>query len=108
LTYGNSYGIIKIKIRKGDIKMKELQGTEKQVTWANQIRQENINTLQREIDELAARMLENSPSFKLIIDKLQKALNDLTNDTIHINAGWWIEHNNLAVAYIQRVKRDQK
>ena len=49
-------------------------GTEKQIVWANDIRNANIKTLEREIEEFKLREVNGTSSFPEIIAKLEKAI----------------------------------
>jgi hypothetical protein len=93
------------EIKKGVVKMVELIGSEKQVAWATEIRNDNIKTLEREIEDLKSREVNGTGSFPELVAKLEKALNELKNDTTHIYASWWIEHKGLARVFIQSAKK---
>lgn len=110
VTYSFQLGLCVSYLLKG-VKMVEVtmaaitQGSEKQIAWAEKIRDNNIKILTNEVNELTVRMIKDSPNFKPLVDKLTKALVELQNDTTHTYAGWWIEHKNLALAYIQKAER---
>jgi len=93
------------EIKKGAVKMVELIGSEKQVAWANEIRERNVKNFEREIEELKGREERGTGSFPELVAKLEKALDELKNDTTRTSATWWIEHSNAANAFIQRTKR---
>lgn len=78
-------------------------GSEKQIVWANDIRNANIKTLEREIEEFKLREINGTGSFPELISKLEKAIEEIK--TTEKTAQWWIEHQNLASAYIQKIKR---
>lgn len=81
--------------------MKNLFGSEKQIAWAEQIIAENIATLTRTIEEFKGREVRENCSYSNVTDRLKKALDDLSNS--EYSAKWWIEHKNVANAYIQKV-----
>ena len=83
--------------------MKNLTGSEKQIAWAEQIIAENISTLTRTIEEFKGREVRENCSYSSVTDRLEKALNELNNS--EYAAKWWIEHKNVANAYIQKVLR---
>jgi len=78
-------------------------GTEKQIAWANDIRNDNLKTLEIEIEEFKLRETNGTGSFPELIAKLEKAIEEIK--TTEKSAKWWIEHQNLANAYIQKIKR---
>jgi hypothetical protein len=78
------------------------KGSEKQIAWAEDIRNQNIRTLEREIEELKLREVDGTGSFPELIAKLEKAVKELL--TVEKPAKFYIEHNNLANAYIYKLK----
>lgn len=78
--------------------MIELEGSEKQITWATEIRNSNIKLLQAEIDQLKARY---HPNFDIAIAKFEKAI--IEAQTKQSSAKYWIDHQGVAGVYIQKV-----
>ncbi|KPU42135.1 hypothetical protein OXPF_39140 [Oxobacter pfennigii] len=90
--------------------MVELIGTENQVKWANDIKNDNIRVIERELEAIADRSSRdewyaNDEKVKTYTARVSKALDEIKNDTTHIYASWWIEHKGIANAYIQKIKK---
>lgn len=87
-----------------------LVGSEKQVAWATEIRNNNIAVLKRELEdmkELVAYQTETfgSPAARCpeIVKELEKALSIIGKNKPE--AKWWIENKGMAMAFVQRIKR---
>jgi hypothetical protein len=85
--------------------MIKLTGTEKQIEWATQIRDTNVKTLEREIEELKLREANGTGSFPELVAKIEKAISDIGNQKSE--AKWWIDNKNIANAFIQSIKRSK-
>ena len=68
----------------------ELLGSDKQVRWANAIRETKIN----EVNEFASKVNRNQ-------DILERVIDDLQAET---SAAWWIEHRDSTVENLVRAK----
>lgn len=88
--------------------MLKLTGTEKQVAWAESIRTDNIKTLERELAELKDREVREDWDYSNITAKIEKAIEELKNDTTHTEAKWWIEHRGLAQAFMYNLRKGAK
>jgi len=90
-------------VKKGATKImkaiENLTGSEKQIAWAKEIIAQNLKDLQREMDYYKGR---TDGVFTDYADKLEKAINELGES--NCTAKWWIEHRNLANAYMQKAK----
>jgi hypothetical protein len=87
---------------------KKMEGTEKQVMWAEEIREKNISTLKKEIASLKfSNEYYKTNDFEFIIRNLEKALSDI--ESADLSAKYWIDHKGLAETFIQKIKdTDQK
>ena len=83
--------------------MIELVGSDKQVAWANEIRNSNIATLENEVAEFKARGARESFDYSIIIGKIEKAIEDIKNGKSE--AKWWIENKSVASAFLSRIKK---
>lgn len=76
--------------------MKNLIGTEKQVTWANEIRSALINVINSEIEEYRVKA-ENKPErADRIMEKAaisERALAWVLDNAV--NASWWIDNRDI-------------
>lgn len=98
-----SLKLVYSNIKKGAVKMIELVGSEKQVAWANEIRNSNIATLENEVTEFKARGARESFDYSVIIGKIEKAIEDIKNSKPE--AKWWIENKGIANAFLFKIKR---
>lgn len=85
----------------GEKEMVELQGTEKQVAWAEKIRAEQINSLEFSLKEFKANV--ETAKFKeapmQIISKIELSLEEIkTKDS----AKWWIDNRNIARHLVEK------
>jgi len=78
--------------------MINLTGTEKQIAWATEIRDFNVKMLKNEIESF-----EKRNAFPEIVEKLKAAVIEVEEGKSE--AKFWIEHQNLANAYIQKLNR---
>jgi len=78
--------------------IESLTGSEKQIAWAKEIVTSNLEALQREIEYQKGR---SDCCFFVVISKLEKAASELKESSY--TAKWWIEHQNLANAYIHKI-----
>jgi hypothetical protein len=83
---------------KEEVKMVELQGSEKQVAWAEQIRTRNIDYLTSTMTELKNR--NHSEIFGTHIEKLEAAISQAKNIP---SAKAWIEKQHVAEEYIRMI-----
>jgi len=83
--------------------MTNLKGSEKQITWASEIRNANIKILERELKEFEGREVSEKCSYEHITSKIKKAIADISNE--QTDAKWWIENKNLANAFLSRIKK---
>jgi len=98
-----SYGLKKAW---SESKLPILVGSEKQISWATDIRNSNIKAIERELADFERRYsYGDSPTFITIIEKLRIALDDIKGVKSPTAAKFWIEHKNVAGAYIQKIKR---
>lgn len=86
-----------------EFKMIELKGSEKQIAWATDIRNQNIKILENEINQIKTRFNNVVMSAKSVelITKLENAINVIK--TTHPEAKFWIENKGVANAYIYRL-----
>ncbi len=93
--------------------MAQLQGTEKQVTWANDIRESAMASLNQKRDQMATMVTRHEargtavqtiePYRKLVAD-LDEAKALLSNES---SAEWWIGHRgSLGYLVMQVLRRD--
>jgi hypothetical protein len=98
-----SLKLVYSNIKKGAVKMIELVGSEKQVAWATEIRNNNIKTLIQEVEEFKGRETREDCSYSVIIGKIEKAIEDIKNGKPE--AKWWIENKGIANWFLQKIKR---
>ena len=83
--------------------IENLTGSEKQIAWATEIVTTNLNALQRELTYMNEREARGNGSFPEVTAKLEKAIRELEESSY--TAKWWIEHQGVARAYIQKIMR---
>jgi len=88
----------------GDLKMVQITiGTEKQIAWANEIRNTSIANMEKEATYFKERAIRENYDYSVIIGRIEKGIEELK--TVEKDAKFWIEHKNLDGAYLQRIKR---
>jgi hypothetical protein len=91
--------------------MIKLQGSDKQIAWAEKIRTSNLNILNLEIKEMQTRLSHDTSvkeSFDKVIAALQAGIERIENaeaSSVESSAAWWIGHQNLANGYIYNQKQ---
>ncbi len=105
VNYSAQLGLcITYLIKEGnEMELPILTGSEKQIAWATEIRTTNLRILNEEIEVFKGRELRENCSYGVIIEKAEKAINEIQKT--EKTAKWWIEHQNLANAYMQKIKQ---
>lgn len=70
--------------------MINLTGSEKQINWANEIRDYNIKALENERNTFQQRIKEEGSDFTNIVNEFDRIIDKLSNQ--QPSAKWWIEH----------------
>jgi len=81
--------------------MINLNGSEKQIAWATEIRNSNLKKLQDELATFKERSIEENWDYSNITTKLELAISQI--GTKHPEAAWWIDHKGLAASFISRL-----
>lgn len=81
--------------------MKELTGSEKQITWAEKLRTKAINEIGFELENLNMKLVnaKYKESLSAIISKLEESLEEIKNKA---EAKWWIDNQNIARHSIEK------
>jgi len=79
-----------------------INGSEKQIAWAEKIRIEQIETMNKEAKYFVERGVRENWDYSAIIIKIEKGTEELK--TVAKDAKFWIEHRNIASAYLQRIR----
>jgi len=74
--------------------MIKLEGSEKQIAWAEEIMEHNIRYLHKERDDYKRRTEEEEGSdFTAIVKEFERVIEML--ETKQPSAKWWIEHKSI-------------
>lgn len=88
-----------------EMELPQLQGTEKQVAWANTLRQKMIDTFEKRIDSAEQKMsactdANSLEKFKINVERLRKTFNFVLE--IKVSSAWYIDTRNTDIEELFR------
>ena len=88
-----------------EMEMVKLVGTEKQVAWAEDIRRENIEYLEKRIQNFERRAAATGQEFPEVIAHFNQCITEFKTLDKFASAKWWIEHRNCGQFFDQSLMK---